>query len=99
MRKLIFMGTMGALLALLFSACGGGSSGTVSISEESNVNAACEEEPVSGGSLVYSRQLETVTLNPREVKNGNGDIFADEMLYAGLVRNDPTGLAKVVPGL
>jgi peptide/nickel transport system substrate-binding protein len=100
MRKLLLIGTMGALLALLVSACGGGgSSGTVSISEESKVNAACEEEPVSGGNLVYSRQLETVTLNPREVKNGNGDIFADEMLYSGLVRNDPNGSAKVVPGL
>lgn len=100
MRKLFVVMTMGALLALLVSACGGGgSTGTVSIAEESKVNAACEEDPVSGGNLVYSRQLETVTLNPREIKNGNGDIFADEMLYAGLVRNDPNGTAKVVPGL
>jgi peptide/nickel transport system substrate-binding protein len=101
MRKLLLIGTMGALLALLVSACGGGSSGgTVSIAEESKTaSVACEEEPVSGGSLVYSRQLETITLNPREVKNGNGDIFADEMLYNGLVRNDPSGADKVVPGL
>lgn len=100
MRKLLLIGTMGALLALLVIGCGGGGGGgTVSISEEAKVNAGCEEEPVSGGSLVYSRQLETVTLNPREVINGNGDIFADEMLYAGLVRNDPKGTAKVVPGL
>jgi peptide/nickel transport system substrate-binding protein len=101
MRKLLLIGTMGALLAFLVSACGGGSSGgTVSIAEESKTaTVACEEEPVSGGSLVYSRQLETITLNPREVKNGNGDIFADEMLYNGLVRNDPSGADKVVPGL
>lgn len=102
MRKLLLIGTMGALLALLVSACGGGSSGgTISVAKEGSktANAACEEEPVAGGSLVYARQLETVTLNPREIKNGNGDIFADEMLYNGIVRNDPNGSAQVVPGL
>ncbi len=106
MRKLLLIGAMGALLALLVSACGGssGGGGTISVAKEGEggakaVNAACEEEPVAGGSLVYSRQLETVTLNPREIKNGNGDIFADEMLYNGIVRNDPNGPDKVVPGL
>jgi peptide/nickel transport system substrate-binding protein len=106
MRKLLLIGTMGALLALLVSACGGssGGGGTISVAKEGEggaktANAACEEEPVAGGSLVYSRQLETVTLNPREIKNGNGDIFADEMLYNGIVRNDPNGPDKVVPGL
>jgi peptide/nickel transport system substrate-binding protein len=101
MRKLFAVGTMGVLLALLVSACGGssGGGGSVSIAEETKVNAACEESPVSGGNLVYSRQLETVTLNPREIKNGNGDIFADEMLYSPIVRNDPNGSAKVVPAL
>lgn len=105
MRKLLLIGTMGALLALLVSACGGssGGGGTISVAKEgesaATANAACEEEPVAGGSLVYSRQLEVVTLNPREIKNGNGDIFADEMLYNGIVRNDPNGTDKVVPGL
>lgn len=106
MRKLLLIGALGALLALLVSACGGSSSGggTISVAKEGEggakaVNAACEEEPVTGGTLVYSRQLETVTLNPREIKNGNGDIFADEMLYNGIVRNDPNGPDKVVPGL
>lgn len=106
MRKLLLIGALGALLALLVSACGGSSSGggTISVAKEGEggakaVNAACEEEPVAGGTLVYSRQLETVTLNPREIKNGNGDIFADEMLYNGIVRNDPNGPDKVVPGL
>src|ERR1700759_4513709 len=106
MRKLLVIGAMGALLALLVSACGGsgGGGGTISVAKEGeggskSVNAACEKEPVAGGQLVYSRQLETVTLNPREIKNGNGDIFADEMLYNGIVRNDPNGSAKVVPGL
>jgi peptide/nickel transport system substrate-binding protein len=101
MRKLLLIGTMGTLLAFLVSACGGGSSGgTVSIAEESETaSAVCEEEPVAGGNLTYARQLEVITLNPREIKNGNGDIFADEMLYSGLVRNDPDGSAKVVPAL
>jgi peptide/nickel transport system substrate-binding protein len=106
MRKLLLIGAMGALLALLVSACGGssGGGGSISVAKEGEggtkaVNAACEKEPVAGGTLVYSRQLETVTLNPREIKNGNGDIFADEMLYAGIVRNDPNGPDKVVPGL
>lgn len=105
MRKLLLIGAMGALLALLVSACGGssGGGGTISVAKEGEgtktANAACEEEPVAGGSLVYSRQLEVITLNPREIKNGNGDIFADEMLYNGIVRNDPNGTDKVVPGL
>jgi peptide/nickel transport system substrate-binding protein len=106
MRKLLLIGAMGALLALLVSACGGssGGGGSISVAKEGDggtktVNAACEKEPVAGGTLVYSRQLETVTLNPREIKNGNGDIFADEMLFSGIVRNDPNGPDKVVPGL
>ena len=105
MRKLLLIGTMGALLALLVSACGGSSSGggSISVAQEGEssktTNVACEEEPVAGGSLVYSRQLETVTLNPREIKNGNGDIFAQEMIFSGIVRNDPNGTDKVVPGL
>ncbi|HEY2056396.1 MAG TPA: ABC transporter substrate-binding protein [Solirubrobacterales bacterium] len=106
MRKLLVIGAMGALLALLVSACGGssGGGGSISVAKEGEggtktANAACEKEPVAGGTLVYSRQLETVTLNPREIKNGNGDIFADEMLYNGIVRNDPNGPDKVVPGL
>ncbi|MFT3866694.1 MAG: ABC transporter substrate-binding protein [Solirubrobacterales bacterium] len=102
MRKLILIGTLGTLLALLVSACGGGSSGgTISVAEEgaTTTSAACEKEPVSGGTLTYARQLEVISLNPREAKNGNGDIFADEMLYSPLVRNDPNGAAKVVPAL
>ncbi|HVX32949.1 MAG TPA: ABC transporter substrate-binding protein [Solirubrobacterales bacterium] len=106
MRKLLLIGAMGALLALLVSACGGssGGGGTISVAKEGEggtkaANAACEKEPVAGGQLVYSRQLETVTLNPREIKNGNGDIFAQEMIFSGIVKNDPNGADKVVPGL
>ena len=107
MRKLLLIGAMGALLALLVSACGGSSSGGGSISVASGgegeggqtASSLCGGEPVMGGNLTYARQLEVITLNPREIKNGNGDIFADEMLYSGLVRNDPGGAAKVVPSL
>jgi peptide/nickel transport system substrate-binding protein len=105
MRKLLLIGTMGALLVVLVSACGGssGGGGSISVAKEGEAaqvaNGACEEEPVVGGNATYARQLEVVTLNPREIKNGNGDIFADEMLYSGLVRNDPDGSAKVVPAL
>ncbi len=106
MRKLLLIGALGALLALLVSACGGssGGGGSISVAKEGeggtkSANAACEKEPVAGGTLVYSRQLETVTLNPREIKNGNGDIFAQEMLFSGIVKNDPNGTDKVVPAL
>jgi peptide/nickel transport system substrate-binding protein len=103
MRKVLLIGTMLTVLALAVSACGGGSgAGTISVAQEGegkSANAACEEEPVAGGSLTYARQLETVTLDPREIKNGNGDVFADEMLYSPIVRNDPDGQAKIVPGL
>jgi peptide/nickel transport system substrate-binding protein len=104
MKKLLPIGMAGALLILLVAACGGGSSGgggTISVAKEEGktANAACEEEPVAGGSLVYDRTLEVVSLNPREQKNGNGDIVAAEMLFNGLTRNDPTGAPKVVPAL
>ena len=43
MRKLLLIGTMGALLALLVSACGGGSSGggTISVAEEGSKTREC----------------------------------------------------------
>ena len=55
MRKLLLIGTMGALLALLVSACGGssGGGGSISVAQEGEgtkaANVACEEEPVAGG--------------------------------------------------
>ena len=88
MRKLLLIGTMGALSGAARQRLRRKqlAAGPISVAKEGEgkaANAACEEEPVAGGSLVYARQLETVTLNPREIKNGNGDIFADEMLYNG----------------
>jgi peptide/nickel transport system substrate-binding protein len=101
MRKFALVMLGGAFLAVLVSACGGSSSsgGTASIATETKTSAACGGEPVLGGNLIYARQVETVYLNPSEIKNGNGDIFADEMLYTGLVRLDPEGGTKIVPAL
>jgi peptide/nickel transport system substrate-binding protein len=89
--------TAGALCALLgLSACGGSSSSNVSTAKldgsgSTQVAADCQGTPVKGGSLVYERQAETQSLDPITLRNGNGDIFATELIYNGLVRSDPTG--------
>lgn len=44
---------------------------------------------------MYARQVETQSLDPIAIRNGNGDIFADELLYDGLVSYDPAGTAKI----
>jgi peptide/nickel transport system substrate-binding protein len=55
---------------------------------------------VKGGSLTYARQAGPVTLNPFYPTNGNGDIFADTLLYQGLVIPDPTGKTQnLVPAV
>lgn len=65
-----------------------------------NTSAACKGTPVKGGSLVYARQAGPVTLNPFYPTNGNGDIFADTLLYQGLVMPDPKGKTQnVVPAV
>ena len=62
--------------------------------------AACSTTPVKGGNLVYARQAGPVTLNPFFPTNGNGDIFADTLLYQGLVMPDPTGKTQnIVPAV
>ncbi|MFI5034968.1 MAG: ABC transporter substrate-binding protein [Acidimicrobiales bacterium] len=65
-----------------------------------NTSAACKGTPVKGGSLVYARQTGPVTLNTFYPTNGNGDIFADTLLYQGLVMPDPKGTTQnVVPAV
>jgi peptide/nickel transport system substrate-binding protein len=91
--------TAGVLCATLgLAACGGDSSdsgegGKVSVEEigKGGVAEACTGTPTKGGRLVYSRQAETQSLDPITLRNGNGDIFATELIYNGLVRSDPTG--------
>ena len=103
MRKFVLVGFWGAALALVIAGCGSssGSGGTVNLSTTTNTAASkvCGGEPVVGGNLVYSRQQETVTLDPLEIKNGNGDIFSDEMLYEGLVGLNPEGGTEIEPAL
>jgi peptide/nickel transport system substrate-binding protein len=63
-------------------------------------SAACSGTPARGGNLVYERQASTETLDPLNPLNGNGDIFAYNLAYSGLVRSDPTGRTnKIVPSL
>ena len=38
-------------------------------------------------------------LDPINAKNGNGDIFADNLIYSGLVRSDPAGSTTIEPSL
>jgi peptide/nickel transport system substrate-binding protein len=63
-------------------------------------SASCSGTPVRGGNLVYDRQAATETLDPLNPRNGNGDIFAYNLIYSGLVRSDPTGRTNaIVPSL
>jgi peptide/nickel transport system substrate-binding protein len=88
----------------LVTACGssggsGGKTATADLSKPSSASAACAGTPVAGGSLVYARQNETQGLDPLNATNGNGDIFADELLYNPLVRADPEGGDELKPAL
>lgn len=93
----------GVSIALLLAAWGvGGLSASASIKSSNGVSAggACAGTPVRGGDLVYERQAATETLDPLNVINGNGDIFAYNVIYSGLVRSDPTGRTnKIVASL
>jgi peptide/nickel transport system substrate-binding protein len=87
-------GTLCTVFAL--SACGGSGgsnaqTATLADAAAGQVAADCQGAPVQGGTLVYERQAETQSLDPITLRNGNGDIFATELLYNGLVRSDPTG--------
>ncbi len=92
----------GILSVLLLGACGGGGgSKSASLKGSAGVsnNAACTGAPVRGGDLVYDRQAETQTLDPINIRNGNGDIFAYNLIYSGLVRSDPNGGTAIQPSL
>jgi len=92
-----------AAVTVLLAACGGSSNSTkVSLAGSGGVStsAACHRTPSHGGNLVYERQAATETLDPLNPKNGNGDIFAYNLIYSGLVRSDPTGKTNnIVPSL
>lgn len=85
----------GVSLASLLSACG--SSGTSSSSSTSST--ASSGAPKKGGNLVYARRQGPTSLNPLNNVGGNGDIFATEIIFGSLVRPDPQGSDKLVPGV
>lgn len=100
MRKTRVMVIVGLVAGLLAACSGGQSSDDNKVDISTNETAAaCEAEPKTGGDLVYSRQVETQSLDPIAIRNGNGDIFADELIYDGLVSYDPKGSAKIEGGV
>jgi peptide/nickel transport system substrate-binding protein len=103
MRKTGLVTTLGVLTATLLSACGGGGSSsktaTLGNAAGASTATACQGAPVTGGDLVYARQAETQSLNPLDNRNGNGDIFAYNLIYSGLVRSDPNGGTDIKPSL
>jgi peptide/nickel transport system substrate-binding protein len=108
MRRTGLLLTVVALTSLLLAACGGssetgggGSAQKASLTGLYGASTAqvCQGAPVRGGNLVYERQAETQTLDPLNIRNGNGDIFAYNLIYSGLVRSDPTGSTKIEPSL
>jgi peptide/nickel transport system substrate-binding protein len=95
---------LGVAALAAVAACGGGGSGgsgggTADLGKGGATSAACQGTPKTGGSVVYARQNETQGLDPLNATNGNGDIFADELVYNGLVRADPNGSDELQPAL
>ena len=97
-----------AVAALAVSACSSsgsssstGASGSTSsvVPATVNTSAACAATPKAGGTLVYARQTGPLTLDPFNPTNGNGDIFADTLIYQGLVMPDPKGSQALVPAV
>jgi peptide/nickel transport system substrate-binding protein len=103
MRKTGLVTIAGVLTTLLLSACGGGGGGaktaTLDTATGAKTSTACTGTPATGGQLIYERQAETQVLSPLDVRNGNGDIFAYNLIYGGLVRSDPKGSTAIQPAL
>jgi peptide/nickel transport system substrate-binding protein len=95
--------------AMTLAACGGSSdSGSgaggakVSLSkslEGASKAPACQAAPQKGGTLVYARQQTTENLDTLKLVNGNGDIFASNLMFQGLTRPDPAGSPTVQPAV
>ncbi len=102
MRRYGLVLSAAAICVMLLSACGGGGGGSQKASLKTygaSRTGVCAGQPAHGGNLVYERQAETQTLDPLNVRNGNGDIFTYNLIYSGLVRSDPTGSTKIEPSL
>jgi peptide/nickel transport system substrate-binding protein len=97
MPKVLIGLAASSVVVSLFSMPAGSSA---SSSSGVNTSAACQTTPVKGGTLVYARQTGPLTLNTFYPINGNGDIFADTLLYQGLIMPDPKGTTQnVVPAV
>jgi peptide/nickel transport system substrate-binding protein len=111
MRKSTAVAVSCMAAAMTLAACGGSSSGggagagggaKVSLSkslEGASKAPACQGSPVSGGTLVYARQQTTENLDTLKLVNGNGDIFASNLMFQGLTRPDPKGSPTVQPAV
>ncbi|HEU4974132.1 MAG TPA: ABC transporter substrate-binding protein [Baekduia sp.] len=100
MRRTGYVTAAAVCAAIGLSACGGssgsgddggGAQAAVAAGRDSSQARQCTATPRKGGTLVYARQSEAQSLDPINLRNGNGDIFANELIYSGLVRSDPTG--------
>ena len=95
--------------AMTLTACGGSSGGgsgaggaKVSLSKSlagASKAPACQAAPQSGGTIVYARQQTTENLDTLKLVNGNGDIFASNLMFQGLTRPDPAGSPTVQPAV
>jgi len=103
MRKtgaILISGVSIVLLLTVWGSVGRSARTPLNSSADLASSAACSTAPVRGGNLVYERQAAAETLDPLNPLNGNGDIFAYNLAYSGLVRSDPTGRTnKIVPSL
>jgi peptide/nickel transport system substrate-binding protein len=77
----------------------GSGQGSIGVSRTVNTSAACSATPRTGGTIVYARQTGPLGLDPFNPTNGNGDIFADTLIYQGLVMPDPKGTQSLVPAV
>ena len=76
-------------LGSLLAACGSNGTTTGSSPAASASPGFSTATPKKGGTLVYRRRAATETLDPLQNRNGNGDIFACEIVYNSLSAPTP----------
>ena len=93
------------LVSLFLAACsssGGGNGSQAGSASPSTaaVSSVCKATPVSGGTLTFAVQNQTLSLDPYNTPGGFGDGEAQSLIMQGLVRLDPTGKTlNVVPAI